>query len=106
MMLDYLIKRVQTTPELKSKELRESICRACELLAARNNHPGRLLYGDMKPTYTDEIIPDAFKICMTLNMRETLRDLATAFQKKLPEFVIQSLQNLIHEVGFEEIKPM
>jgi len=106
MMLEYLIKRVQDTPEIKSKELRESICRACELITAKNNHPGRLLYGDMKPTYTDEIILDAFKVCMTLDMRGPLRDLATAFQKELPEFVIHSLQNLIHEVGFEEIKPM
>ena len=106
MMLEYLIKRVQDTPELKSKELKDSICRACELIAARNNYPGRFPYGGLKPTYTDEIILDAFKVCITLNMREPLRDLATAFQNELPEFVIQSLQNLTHEVGFGETKPM
>lgn len=105
-MLEYLIKRVQDAPESKSKELRDSISRACEFIATRNNQPGHFLSGGIKPTYTDEIILDAFKVCMTLGMREPLRNLATAFKNELPEFVIQSLQNLIHEVSFEEIKPM
>lgn len=105
-MLEYLIKRVQDAPEAKSRELRNSISRACELIAARNNYPGHFPYGGMKPTYTDEIILDAFRVCMKLNMQGPLRHLATAFKNELPEFVIQSLQNLIHEVGFEEIKPM
>lgn len=105
MMLEYLMRRVQKTPE-KSQDFKESVRRACELIAARNNRPGTLPYGGLKPTYEDELIMDAFKACMTLNMREPLRDLATAFQKKLPEFVIQSLRDLISGVCFGEIKPM
>jgi hypothetical protein len=106
MMLEYLTKRVSSTSESQSEDLRESVRRACELVATRNNHPGRTLYGDMKSTYTDEIFLDAFKVCMRLNIREPLRDLATAFQNTLPEFAKQSLQNLISETGFEEIKPI
>lgn len=106
MMLDYLMKRVQDTPELKSKDLRESVRRACELIAARKNRPGLYPHGGTKPTYTDELILDAFKVCMELNMREPLRDLATAFQNTLPEFAMQSLQKLISEIGFEEVKPI
>jgi hypothetical protein len=106
MMLEYLVKRVQDTPESRSEDLRESIRRACELIATRNNHPGRNLYGGTKSTYTDEIILDAFKVCMRLNIREPLRDLATAFQNTLPDFAKQSLQTLISEIGFKEIKPM
>jgi hypothetical protein len=106
MMLEYLMKRVQSTPELRAGELRESVSRACELIATRNNNPGNYPYGSIKPTYSDEVILDAFKVCTELSMRKPLKDLATAFQNKLPDFAIQSLQHLISEVGFEEIKPM
>jgi hypothetical protein len=87
MMLEYLVKRVQGT-------------------ATRNNHPGEYMSGATKPTYSDDIVLNAFKVCMTLGMREPLRDLATAFQNKVPDFAIQSLQDLISTIGFEEIKHM
>jgi ribosomal protein S7 len=106
MMLEYLVKRVQNTPEPQSEKLKESVRRACELIATRNNHPGRNPYGGTKSIYTDEIILDAFKVCMKLNIREPLRDLATAFQNTLPDFAKQSLQTLVSEIGFEEIRPM
>ncbi|KAG9837886.1 hypothetical protein KCU98_g10477, partial [Aureobasidium melanogenum] len=106
MMLEYLLKRIQNTPEHKSGELKDSVRRACELIAARNNHPGQLPYGRTKPTYTDEIILDAFKVCITLGIRKPLRDLATAFKKGIPDSVLQSLRDLISEVGFEEVKPI
>ncbi|KAH0022252.1 hypothetical protein KCU78_g5824, partial [Aureobasidium melanogenum] len=106
MMLEYLVKRTQKTPEHKSRELKDSVRRACEIIAARNNHPGQLPYGRTKPTYTDEIILDAFKVCITLGIREPLRDLATAFKKGIPDFALQSLRDLISQVGFEEIKPI
>jgi len=106
MMLEYLLERTQNTPELQAEELRESVRRACDLISTRNNYPGRYPYGGTKPTYTDEIISDAFKVCMKLSTREPLRDLATAFQNQVPDFAIQSLRELISEVGFGEIKPM
>jgi hypothetical protein len=106
MMLEYLVKRVQNTPELQARGLRKSVSRACELIATGNNNPGRYTYGGTKLKYTDETVLDAFKVCMKLSMREPLNNLATAFHNKVPEFVIQSLQDLISEVGFEEIKPM
>jgi hypothetical protein len=31
MMLEYFMKRVQNTPELQARELRESVSRTCEL---------------------------------------------------------------------------
>jgi hypothetical protein len=43
---------------------------------------------------------------MELNMREPLRDLANAFKNTLPEFAMQSLQTLISEIGFKQVKPM
>ncbi|KAH0157794.1 hypothetical protein KCU67_g7769, partial [Aureobasidium melanogenum] len=106
MMLEHLLKRIQNTPEHKSGELKDSVRRACELIAARNNHPGQLPYGRTKPTYTDEIILYAFKVCITLGVREPLRNLATAFKKEIPDFALQSLRDLISEVGFEEVKPI
>jgi hypothetical protein len=106
MMLEYLVKRVQGTPELQARGLRQSVSRACELIATRNNHPGEYMSGATKPTYSDDIVLNAFKVCMTLGMREPLRDLATAFQNKVPDFAIQSLQDLISTIGFEEIKHM
>jgi hypothetical protein len=104
-LLEYLTKRIQNSPELKSKELRTSVCRACELIATQNSI-GRYSYGSPEPTYSDDIVLDAFKVCMTLGMREPLQELVTAFRTKLPEFAIQSLRNLISEVGFGEIEPM
>ncbi|THW04320.1 hypothetical protein D6D26_02848 [Aureobasidium pullulans] len=105
-MLAYLQKRVQNTPEQKSEELKRSVYRACELVAARNNNPGHYAYGGEKPTYTDEMVLEAFKTCMALWLRAPLPALATAFKKELPEFALQSLRRLTTEVGFEEIKPM
>ncbi|KAG2165490.1 hypothetical protein JADG_005229 [Aureobasidium aubasidani] len=105
-MLAYLQKRVQNTPEQKSEELKRSVYRACELVAARNNNPGHYAYGGEKPTYTDEMVLEAFKTCMALGLRVPLPALATAFKKELPEFALQSLRRLTTEVGFEEIKPM
>jgi ribosomal protein S7 len=106
MMLEYLTKRVQDTPKLKSEELKQSVRRACDLIAARNNSPGCYQHGGTRPTYTDEIILDAFKVCITLGMREPLRDLVTAFRNETPDFVVRSLRDLISGIGFEEIKPM
>lgn len=106
MTLEYLMKRVQSTPEFRAGELRESVSRACELIATRNNSLGHYSYGGTKPTYADEIVLDAFKVCTKLGIRKPLRDLATAFQNKVPDFAIQSLQHLISEVGFAEVKPM
>jgi hypothetical protein len=110
MMLEYLLKRVQNTPQPKSQELRESVRRACEFLAIRNNNPGRYLghypFDGTELAYTDNTILDAFKVCTTLGIREPLRNLATAFKNEIPDFVIQSLRDLISGVGFEEIKPM
>ncbi|KAG9965878.1 hypothetical protein KCU61_g1260, partial [Aureobasidium melanogenum] len=106
MMLEYLLKRIQNTPEHKSGKLKDSVRCVCELIAARNNYPGQLPYGRTKPTYTDEIILDAFKVCITLGIREPLRDLTTAFKKGIPDFALQSLRDLISEVGFGEVKPM
>ncbi|CAC9890540.1 unnamed protein product [Aureobasidium pullulans] len=105
-MLAYLQKRVQNTPEQKSEELKRSVYRACELVAARNNNPGHYAYGGEKPTYTDEMVLEAFKTCMALGLRVPLPALATAFKKELPEFALQSLRRLTTEVGFEEIKPI
>ncbi|THY80031.1 hypothetical protein D6C93_10081 [Aureobasidium pullulans] len=105
-MLAYLQKRVQNTPEQKSEELKRSVYRACELVAARNNNPGHYAYGDEKPTYTDEMVLEAFKTCMALGLRVPLPALATAFKKELPEFALQSLRRITSEVGFEEIKPI
>lgn len=105
-MFEYLLKRIQNTPEHKSEELKDSVRRACELIAARNNCPEHHQYGGTKPIYTDEIILDAFKVCITLGIREPLRDLAAAFKKGVPNCALQSLRDLISEFGFEEVKPM
>jgi hypothetical protein len=103
MMLEYLVKRVQHAPELKSQELRKSVHRACELIATHNHQVVGYPYRCEDPIYTNDIILDAFKVCMTLGMREPLKDLATSFQNEIPDYAVQSLRNLIPEVGFEEI---
>jgi hypothetical protein len=86
MMLEYLMERVQSTPELRARELRESVSRACELIATRNDYPGKYPYGGTKPTYTDEIILNAFKNLHETSHAGTTERFGYCIPKQGPEF--------------------